>query len=343
MRPLRFAGVLGLLHGVMDAATGFAFGGLAFGVLEGNSPALGAIVFGYNIVAFGLQPIVGLFVDRHKNYRGTVRSGALLAGASLGLIAVQPFVGFGLLALGSALFHVAGGAMATAMSPRKSTAPALFTAPGVVGLGLGFVAGASHVPMLLPLVIALVLLGVTLGTPETPKALPPLPRRALAVFGVLALLAAVMFRSLTWTAIAGVHETLTLVVVLAVCAGLGKIVGGYIADRAGNATTIFAGLALATLSFANSHTSTIGLGLGVFFLQTSTPILLAEVAARFPRRPATAAGLVLGLAIFLGGAWALAAFHNALPSNDELIVGVVYVIVTAIIGLGLLHRVTPRR
>ncbi|MEK7459346.1 MAG: hypothetical protein AAB663_02970 [Patescibacteria group bacterium] len=338
MRPLRFAGVLGLLHGVMDTATGFAFGSMVFGAGGVDISAVGVLLIGYNTIAFGLQPVVGLFVDRYKNYRGTVRVGVLLGGVGLACVAVQPYVGFALLAVGSALFHVAGGAMAAAMSPRKSIAPALFTAPGVVGLGLGFVAGTVHLPLMLPLVVVLAVLNATLGTPTTPKALPPLPRRFAAVVGVLALLAAVMLRSTEWTAVVNPRYTLVLVVCLAVAAGLGKIVGGYVADRAGNATTIFASLALAALSFANPNLSRLGLVLGVFFLQMSTPIILAEVVARFPKRPATASGLVLGLAILLGGIIALGTFRSALPSSDELIVLLVYVTVCTAAGLWLVRR-----
>ena len=337
MRPLRFAGVLGLLHGVMDTATGFAFGSMVFGAGGVDISAVGVLLIGYNTIAFGLQPVVGLFVDRYKNYRGTVRVGVLLGGVGLACVAVQPYVGFALLAVGSALFHVAGGEMAAAMSQRKSIAPALFTAPGVVGLGLGFVAGTVHLPLMLPLVVVLAVLNATLGTPTTPKALPPLP----AVSQQSSVFCApcrghAAFHRMDGGGKPALHTRPCLC--LAVAAGLGKIVGGYVADRAGNATTIFASLALAALSFANPNLSRLGLVLGVFFLQMSTPIILAEVVARFPKRPATASGLVLGLAILLGGIIALGTFRSALPSSDELIVLLVYVTVCTAAGLWLVRR-----
>ena len=337
MRPLRFAGVLGLLHGVMDTATGFAFGSMVFGAGGVDISAVGVLLIGYNTIAFGLQPVVGLFVDRYKNYRGTVRVGVLLGGVGLACVAVQPYVGFALLAVGSALFHVAGGEMAAAMSQRKSIAPALFTAPGVVGLGLGFVAGTVHCHSCSRLSLYLPCLTRHSARPQRPKHsrhFPPFrsSRRCSA------LLAAVMLRSTEWTAVVNPRYTLVLVVCLAVAAGLGKIVGGYVADRAGNATTIFASLALAALSFANPNLSRLGLVLGVFFLQMSTPIILAEVVARFPKRPATASGLVLGLAILLGGIIALGTFRSALPSSDELIVLLVYVTVCTAAGLWLVRR-----
>ena len=54
--------LLGIAHGLSDAAAGFAVGVL----LQMGSAEAGLQIFLYNGLAFGLQPIAGLVLDRLK-------------------------------------------------------------------------------------------------------------------------------------------------------------------------------------------------------------------------------------------------------------------------------------
>lgn len=314
MRALRFAALLGLAHGLMDAATGFAVATVA----GADALFVGVAVIGYNLAAFGLQPLFGMAADRARRYRTWMRT-SLAIGAAGALVAFfQPFVGLAIIAVGSALFHVCGGALATAMSPERSTAPALFTAPGVVGLAVGFVSGAALPALGVVLSALLVVLASFMPepiTPATPKRLSAVRLVPLALFLVLA---AVTLRSAAWSAIGSSHFDMTPILLFGAAAAMGKLVGGFVADRAGAGLTVVAGAALAMLCLTNVD-SLAAITLGVFFLQTSTPVALAEVVARMPNKPATASGLVLGLTIVAGGLIAFAMYQGSrMPSPQEM-------------------------
>jgi FSR family fosmidomycin resistance protein-like MFS transporter len=119
---------------------------------------------------------------------------------------------------------------------------------------------------------------------------------------MLALLAAIALRSLVWTTLQYLFEArVEMLLLMAIAAALGKVLGGPLADRFGwrRWTLVALGSAAALLTF--NRGSLPALLLGVALLQSATPAALAATLRLLPRQPATAAGLGFGLAIALGG------------------------------------------
>jgi FSR family fosmidomycin resistance protein-like MFS transporter len=94
---------------------------------------------------------------------------------------------------------------------------------------------------------------------------------------------------------------LDVLVLLALAALIGKVLGGFVADRVGwrRWTLLALGGAAALLTAGQGSLPLTLLGVGL--LQSATPAALAATLRLMPRQPATAAGLGLGLAIAAGG------------------------------------------
>jgi len=323
MRRLALPLILGLAHGAADGAAGLLLGSLPRTMAIGQ---VALLVLLYNALAFGAQPLVGLAADWAGRPRAAALAGLLLLGAALLSFGQQPRLAVALAGLGSAAFHVGGGALALCATRGRAAGPGLFAAPGVLGLAAG---GALAVGGYLPVWPLLLVLGVLMFA-VIELELPPLPYERTKDGGrktndaallssfvlrpsssvefeghdlvMLALLAAIALRSAVWSSLeflfAGRYE---LLLAMALAAALGKIAGGALADWVGWRRWAFGSLALAAPLLALGGQNMIALLAGVALLQSATPVALAASAQLLPGRPATAAGLALGLAIAIGG------------------------------------------
>jgi FSR family fosmidomycin resistance protein-like MFS transporter len=320
-RTLLLPVTLGLAHGVADGAAGLLLGGLPR-VMPLAEVAL--LVLLYNLLAFACQPVFGVITDHWRKPRWMALAGLGLLAGGLVLAGRAPWLGVPLAGTGSGVFHVAGGALALCATRGKASGPGLFAAPGVVGLALGGFLALRGMLAIWPFLLGLaVLAGLVLLLKE-----PALPYVSAAddepVFErhdliMIALLAAIALRSLVWTTLQYVLEVrVDLLLLLAVAAAVGKIVGGPLADRLGwRRWTVLAlggSAALLTVSAGNIWV----LMLGVALLQSATPAALAAALRLMPQRPATAAGLGLGLAIALGGLPLMVGWGGAIASPPVL-------------------------
>jgi FSR family fosmidomycin resistance protein-like MFS transporter len=321
MRRLVLPVTLGLAHGVADGAAGLLLGRLP-GVLPVAEVAL--LVLLYNLLAFGCQPVFGLLTDSLRRPRPVALAGLGLLGAGLLVMGVQPALAVALAGLGSSCFHVAGGALALCATRGRASGPGLFAAPGVVGLALGgYLALSGQAPVWPFLVLLAALAGAValVGQPVLAYsgAAPDEPAFERHDLIMLVLLAGIALRSLVWTTLQYVLEArVELLLLMAVAAALGKVLGGPLADRFGwrRWTMLALGGAAATLTFGSSNVP--ALLFGVALLQSATPAALAATLRLLPRQPATAAGLGLGLAIAAGGVPLMAGWGGALGSPPAL-------------------------
>lgn len=295
---IRSAGPLGLAHALSDGAAGWLLAGC------GADAAL--LLLLYNALAFGAQPVAGLAVDALRAWRPAA---ALALAAMAGALLLGPNPAGVLLAgLASGVFHVSAGALVGRAGPGAGGLGA-FAAPGVLGLVVGGAAGAAGWSATV-LVVALVAVAaaVPLLDSAEPSGEPPAhdgwePHDAVMVL----LLAAVALRSTLWTSLQLVAAgDLPMLALLACAAAAGKVGGGLAADRFGLRRWSLGALAAAAplLAFGASHPVT--LALGVALLQSTTAAFLRASLSLFPSRPGFASGLVLGLAVALGGVPALA-------------------------------------
>ncbi len=296
--------LLGGTHGIADAVTGFSAGQLFHRV--SSSQAI-LIVLAYNLVGFGLQPVFGWIVDRLGKRAQATTIGFALIGLGLILFPQSLIAAFICMAIGSGLFHVGAGALSSLLIPKKTIGASIFTAPGVIGLALGTVAGLMSLPVMhgLSLVLILGLIGLAwINFKEPTKTLfaQMNPSRITVgiIFLILLFVLGTAARSFAWTAIGAEYFGWRSIIELGIAAGLGKLVGGFAADRLGRLQVVLISLFLACASFALGVWPAILFS--VFFLQASTPIILATLIQRIPKHASLAAGCVLGLGIFLGGA-----------------------------------------
>jgi FSR family fosmidomycin resistance protein-like MFS transporter len=290
---------------------------------------VGALVLVYNLLAFALQPVAGLLVDRLQRPHAAAILGLLLNAAALAVAALEPRSAVLLAGAGSAFFHVGGGALALTVTPGRAAGVGVFAAPGVIGLALGGMLAASGSARFWPVIALLLALAFLLaGLLLSSHAAAPTATRTTAhthepLFDrhdwiMMILLVAIALRSAVWTAFQIVYEgNAYLLLWLAFAAAGGKVVGGFLADRIGwRRWSLAALLAAAALLSLGEHLFT--LCAGVALLQSATPAMIAAAARLLPRAPATAAGLTLGLAIAAGGVPALAGWSPQLHAPPLL-------------------------
>jgi FSR family fosmidomycin resistance protein-like MFS transporter len=340
MRKLVLPLILGLAHGAADGTAGLLLGSLPR-TLALEQVAL--LVLLYNALAFGAQPLVGLGADRTGRPRAAALAGLLLLGAALLAFRDRPRLAVALAGLGSAAFHVGGGALALCATRGRAAGPGLFAAPGVVGLAAGGALAAGGYLPIWPLLLVLGVLAFAILELKMPL-LPyewTIDDRRLTIdqsqpssivhrpsspnsfeahdLVMLALLAAIALRSAVWSSLeflfAGRYEQL---LAMALAAALGKIAGGALADWVGWRRWAFGSLALAAPLLAYGSQSTIALLAGVALLQSATPVALAASWRLLPGHPATAAGLALGLAIAIGGVPAMGGLGPAIGAPAAL-------------------------
>jgi len=316
---------LGLAHGVSDGAAGLLLGSLAT-----SSPASQTmlLLLLYNALAFGSQPLIGYFADGLRSPRIFASGGITLLAASL----ISRALGFGELAvliagLGSAAFHVGAGALTLRSCGGRSEAAGLFAAPGVIGLAIGGALAVSGHYLYLPFLVSLLAFVFLIQAwPIPPHAATVSKPAKEPIFEshdwiMIGLLTAVALRSLLWTSfqLASAGQ-ITALIALGVAAGIGKIIGGFAAERLGYRRWTLVSLLIAAplLAFAGRKLALVLPG--VALLQSSIPCSIAAMARLLPARPATATGLVLGLAVALGGLPTLLSIPPALTPAVALVV-----------------------
>ena len=315
-------GVLGayaVTHAVVDAACAVLLW-TAYGDGRLSASAAWSAFFAYNLLAFAVQPLIGLALDRWRLGRGGAAGGALLTATALP-VALAPgaiWAAVILAGLGNAVFHVGGGIVSLRAAPGRAAPVGVFVAPGAAGLAIGILAGKAGAPMW-PFVAALVTLAAVLALFPTPLLEPPAETgrhspaaSALAGAGmavVALLLVVVGVRSFVGlTLVLPWKSDLVLLGLLTTAVVAGKAAGGLLADRYGwrrvAVTALVASLPLLALG-PSSPTAGVA---GVLLFNMTMPVTLAAVAAVLPR----------GSEGFAFGLTCLALFCGSVPSLTGL-------------------------
>jgi len=307
MRWFRYVLILGLAHGVADGATGYLLGYLPDKLVMLQ---VGLLVLLFNGLAFGSQPLVGLFADRIKRPSLVAIAGLLLH--ALGILSFhwQPAVAVTLAGMGSAAFHVGGGALAVRATNGRATGPGIFAAPGVIGVAAGgalAITGQSVGWLFLIFLLILAAAIWLLPQPALPYGRQPQNNDPDHLFEghdavMLLLLLAIALRSVVWTTFQFLLQgEVNILLLLGLAAAIGKVVGGVMGDWIGWRRWAFSALIGASVLLTWAEDSVAALAVGLALLQSATPIALAATAQLIPGKPAFASGLALGFAIALGG------------------------------------------
>jgi FSR family fosmidomycin resistance protein-like MFS transporter len=305
----------------------------------------------YNLLAFGHQPIAGVVTDRWQRPRVAVWVGLGCLVLAVLLSQPQPQVAIVLAGIGSAAFHVGGGALATLATPNQTLGAGLFTAPGVVGLAIGGALGIANYPaqgMLILLLLGLsgVLLPCKLPTvhdsaeishhkasqlsAKNPNPKSPIqnPKSIDRDWLLLVLLSAIALNSVVWTGFQFFLLGKTSVLIaMAIAAAIGKLGGSILAEmwgwRRGSISALV--VAMPLLILGESHL--VALLAGVALLQSTVPVTLTATVRLMPQQPATASSLALGLAIVISGVLVMGGVTVALGMTATVICGVPLTIV----------------
>ena len=260
----------------------------------------------YNVIAFGLQPVIGYLCDTYRKIPVEIIGFPLLiAGVLFRPIAA---LSIALIGLGNAFFHIAGGVDSLRNSSGKMARSGVFVSSGALGVALGSMAGkAGCLPVFIP--IGVLLLCLFLLYPCYLKRLRS--KDAAVVFslakpdlkpGLIILLAAVsiMIRSYAGSIIPTEWRTTTLLFTFpAIGAFLGKFSGGFIADRVGARKAAVFSLLTATVLVTFGNVNPLIYLIGIVFFNMSMSVTLCAIVSVLPFNPGLAFGITT-LALLCG-------------------------------------------
>ena len=292
----------GLLHGLNDLLAGFL---LATYTISQNYQSGFIFISLYAILAFGGQVPVGFWLDKKQDIRLFAKISLVLLPIAMMLFFVSVEAAIVFSGFASAFVHVTGGTICLQVHNNKSGPLGLFTAPGVLGLTVGGVLGSAD--SLLPLILTgcIIILGYFIFIVPFPKYKSAAKKQSELDshdFIMLTILLFMCFRSFLFDVVNYVAENYENgILYLGVSAFLGKIIGGFLADKMGVRRFIYITLALALLLFQFGKENIYMLCAGIACLQSSVPVTLLMMGQSLPLHPASATAFSLGLSVVLAG------------------------------------------
>jgi len=292
----------GLLHGLNDFAAGFMLANYTYNHNYSQSFLLIVI---YSIIGFGGQLPVGFWLDYKKQLKPFAAASLILLPISIILFFISTEAAIVFSGVASAFVHVTGGTVCLQVHQNKTGPLAVFTAPGVLGLTLGAVLGSSSIYSLWFVLAAVVIVALLIWYNNLPyykaaeKKQSELDAHDFIMLGILLIMC---FRSFIFDIINHVaHQYENGIVIIGISAFLGKIIGGFIADKIGWKKFVYISLPIALLLFQFGKDNIYALAFGIACLQSSVPITLLLMSNSLPLYPATATALSLGTSIAFAG------------------------------------------
>lgn len=284
---------------------------MLFGVFLPAAPSLLAASEGfllYNVLAFGLQPLVGSVCDANRRVPiAAIGVSLLLAGLLLG--GAAPYAALIACALGNACFHVGGGIDSLANANGKAARSGVFVSSGALGVSFGTLFGnlGARFSLALPIALAATaLLLLVLFVPTSKHSEPyrvnfDFARAARSAGAVVALCAvSIAVRSfagfivpMSWKA------TAWLAVLPGAASALGKASGGVLADKFGARRVGVVSLLLSVPLLVFGQNAALVSLLGLALFNMTMPITLCAVASKLPHNPGLAFGITT-LALLVG-------------------------------------------
>lgn len=294
--------VYGLTHAIIDAACAAA----AFSLVTFNKISLEYFVFlvvAYNLIAFGSQPLLGLLFDRIKKPKLCAIMGACFTMVALLTAFTYPLVAVIIAGFGNALFHVGGGTISLNLMRNKATAPAIFVAPGAIGLLFGTLIGKSQNFSIWPFILIILFFTIViyfLKHPSIDYNTSRISQSNYLELTLILLFLVVVVRSFIGTVVAFPWKSNLLLLVILTCAVfLGKALGGILGDRFGWTRTAITSLTISAPLLAFGGNIPFLAITGMFLFNMTMPITLVAISNMLPGRPGFSFGLTT-LALILG-------------------------------------------
>jgi len=285
----------GLAHAVVDASCA----AILFSFLSYSSFLY--LVILYSLLAFALQPIFGLIIDKLKVPRFSAILGVALVGLAI-IFSGFPQFAIVLAGLGNAIFHVGGGTISLNLTPKKATAPGIFVAPGALGLFVGTIIGKLGYFVKWEFILLIIFICIILFFTKIPKINYKQEKAKTNYFELilLLLLVSIVIRSFIGLVLVFPWKTqLVLAVILTLSVVLGKAFGGILADKFGFKKIAVISLILSAPLLAFSTNNVVLAILAIFLFNITMPITLVAISNILPGRPGFAFGLTC-LALIIG-------------------------------------------
>lgn len=323
---------LGIGHGINDCIAGFIIGSLFY---QGYQPLqLGIYTLLYNVLAFGGQLVVARLVEVIFLPKKYLVLTFILLLLSLLCWRFSPEGAIFFSGIASALFHVTGGMEATRADDRAAGI-GIFASPGIVGLITGGWLAYIHynfVPVAIVLCIAF-MLAIACFYKTTQLAMHDgRQQTTLERHDVImcVLIAMISLRSFVWNVVQLVQNgNYTWLMIIAIAAMCGKIVGGILADKIGHKRyTLYALIfSIPFLTILKKYLA--ALCIGVFLLQSTIPATTVMILQQVKQRPGVAISLSFGVSVFI----AIMLFYTPVISYLHNNITILCILMTAVLLL----------
>ena len=308
------------------------FGYFSAGISGTAEQALGFIL--YNFIAFGLQMVIGAYCDEHRKFPVSA-VGCVLVFIAVLLSDSASWAALIITALGNAFFHVGGGIESLVHSGGKLSRGGVFVSAGALGVVFGTLSGTKTgmsdfnpvlliEPALLAVFCAVICFIANKKFPsEGDCEISGTANEKIGIWLLVGLtLLSVLIRSFGGTAIPmDWKTTMRLGLISGGASFLGKVLGGFAADKFGARRTGVASLLLSIPFLVFGRDIMAVSVIGIILFNMTMPITLGILAQKFPKNPGIAFGLTT-TALLLG---AVPSFFVALGGNVSLLIPAVLV------------------
>ena len=304
IRPVRLS-IYTISHFCVDFCCFFMlFSWYSSGAHPDQTVTLGFLV--YNVIAFGLQPLIGYFSDTNRKIPTEILGCPLLIA---GLLCIStPAVSIILVGLGNACFHVAGGIDSLRQSDGKMAKSGVFVSSGALGVAFGSIAGKSgRLSVIVPITVQFLCFMLLCflyqkrvksknEEPTFSIIKPALNSEIVILFAAVS----IAIRSYIGSVLPIEWRTTTAFFLIpAIGACLGKACGGFIADRIGIRRTATTSLLIAMFFLAFGYQNPYLYMIGILLFNMSMSVTLCAIASALPMNPGFAFGITT-LALLCG-------------------------------------------
>ena len=326
--------ILALGHGLNDMVAGYFLG--SFSADNNDLLQVGLAITLYNVLAFGGQYPVAHFLEKISDLKKIIIFSYILNAIAISIFLFLPIISIVLAGIASAIYHVAGGSYCA--SDNKAVNIGLFAAPGIAGLIAGGYLALKQFAIIPGLLMAALIFLFILVKTKFHKQLsaPEISTNEPAKHAIdghdiimILLLIIISLRSVTWNVFQLIHENnFEWLIAIAIAAVIGKIAGGWLADKIGWRLYALSSAIIATplLTFFKNEIILFCIGIGI--LQSGIPATTSLLIQSLKGRTSKAVALSFGTAIIIGSA------ASVFPAQ-RLLLQTPSILLTSVILLGI--------
>lgn len=303
-----------------------------FGVFKVSQNNLQDVTIGfliYNIIAFGLQPIIGKICDDNPRIPiGIIGCFIVLIGLFLTSI---PWTSLIMCAFGNACFHIGGGIDSLVFAKDKMARSGIFVSSGALGVFFGTLIGNSD-KTLTYIPIALIVASITLlalfAVRHDDSYVCDIDEASEFSYAIVLplIFASIMIRSYVGGIIPMEWKTASLAFLPAFSSCFGKAIGGILGDKFGAKNVGFIALILSIPFLCFGKNIVLISVIGIVLFNITMPITLAVIASKLPYNPGLAFGLTT-LALLCGN---IPTFFIAVSENIVILLLMILIILSSI-------------